>query len=119
MKIVRLLGNDNEQGKFFGILDGGRGLVEAILASLALFIFSGILGDSVDIAIKREALVAVIYMYSAMLILVSVLVMIFVQDDKKIIKANAIDDKANKFQWSYVMDVLMFKSSHYSSQVHV
>jgi MFS family permease len=110
MKIVRLLGNDNEQGKFFGILDGGRGLVEAILASLALFIFSGILGNSVEIVDKREALVAVIYMYSAMLILVSVLVMIFVQDDKKIIKANAIDDKANKFQWSYVR--MLFKNKY-------
>lgn len=108
MKIVRLLGADNEQGKFFGILDGGRGLVEAILASLALFIFSGILGNSIEIVDKREALVAVIYMYSIMLLVVSALVMIFVQDDKKLIGTK--DDKANKFQWSYVG--MLFKNKY-------
>lgn len=106
MKIVRLLGEDHEQGKFFGILDGGRGLVEAILASLALFIFSGILGNSIEIVDKREALIAVIYMYSIMLLAVSALVMIFVQDDKKLIKGK--DDSANKFQWSYVR--MLFKN---------
>jgi MFS family permease len=108
MKIVRLLGTDNEQGKFFGILDGGRGLVEAILASLALFIFSGILGNSIEIVDKREALIAVIYMYSIMLLVVSALVMIFVQDDKKLIGSK--DDKANKFQWSYVG--MLFKNKY-------
>ena len=108
MKIVRLLGSDNEQGKFFGILDGGRGLVEALLASVALFIFSGILGDSLNLVDKREALIAVIYMYSIMLLVVSALVMIFVQDDKKLIKSNAaLGAKSDKFQWSYVK--MLFK----------
>ena len=106
MKIVRLLGENHEQGKFFGILDGGRGLVEAILASLALFIFSGILGSSLEVVDKREALIAVIYMYSTMLLVVSALVMIFVQDDKKLIKGK--NDAKNKFQWSYVK--MLFKN---------
>jgi len=111
MKIVRLLGNDDEQGKFFGILDGGRGLVEALLASVALFIFSGILGSSVNVVDKREALIAVIYMYSAVLIIVSVLVMLFVQDDKKLIKAKGDKtDKSDKFQWSYVK--MLFKDKN-------
>ena len=46
MKIVKLLSTRNEEGRFFGILDGGRGVVEALMASFALFIFSRILGDS-------------------------------------------------------------------------
>jgi MFS family permease len=53
MKIVKLLATEKEQGTFFGILDGGRGVVEALLASLALFIFSGILGTSVEVIDKR------------------------------------------------------------------
>lgn len=96
MKIVKLLATDNEQGTFFGVLDGGRGVVEALLASLALFIFSNILGDSLAIADKREALIAVIYMYSAVLVLTSVLVMIFVQDDKKVLALDAEKKEAVK-----------------------
>jgi MFS family permease len=110
MKIVRLLGNDNEQGKFFGILDGGRGLVEALLASVALFIFSSIVGTQVDLGSKREALIAVIYMYSITLLVVSALIMFFVQDDKKILKEKGSVDKSDKFQWSYVK--LLFKNKN-------
>ncbi|MDO9593318.1 MAG: MFS transporter, partial [Erysipelotrichaceae bacterium] len=65
MKIVKLLAKENEEGRFFGILDGGRGVVEAVLASVAILIFSGILGASLALADKRAALVGVIYMYSA------------------------------------------------------
>lgn len=102
MKIVKLLANDDEQGTFFGVLDGGRGVVEALLASLALFIFSGILGTSSDLLLRREALIAVIYMYSAVLILTAALVWFFVQDDKKVLafdesKKEAVKSPAFKF----------------------
>ena len=111
MKIVRLLGNDNEQGKFFGILDGGRGLVEALLASVALYIFSSIVGNQVDLGSKREALIAVIYMYSITLLVVSALIMVFVQDDKKILKSKVDGSvQSNKFQWSYVK--MLFKNKY-------
>ncbi len=102
MKIVKLLATEKEQGTFFGILDGGRGVVEALLASLALFIFSGILGSSVEVIDKRAALIAVIYMYSAVLIVTSVLIWFFVQDDKKVLaldtdKKEALKSPAFKF----------------------
>ena len=96
MKIVKLLASEKEQGRFFGILDGGRGVVEALLASLALFIFSGILGTSVEVIDKREALIAVIYMYSAVLIITSVLIWFFVQDDKKVLALDASKKEATK-----------------------
>ncbi|KAF0227198.1 MAG: major facilitator superfamily protein [Erysipelotrichaceae bacterium] len=96
MKIVKLLATENEQGTFFGILDGGRGVVEALLASLALFIFSGILGDSLNIVDKRAALIAVIYMYSAVLIITSVMIWFFVQDDKKVLALDANKKEAVK-----------------------
>lgn len=102
MKIVKLLATEKEQGTFFGILDGGRGVVEALLASLALFIFSGILGSSIEVVDKRAALIAVIYMYSAVLIVTSVLIWFFVQDDKKVLaldseKKEALKSPAFKF----------------------
>jgi len=96
MKIVKLLATEKEQGTFFGVLDGGRGVVEALLASLALFIFSGILGDSLVVADKASALIAVIYMYSAVLIVTSVLVWFFVQDDKKVLALDASKKEATK-----------------------
>lgn len=81
MKIVKLLSKPSEEGRFFGILDGGRGVVEALLASLAVFIFSRILGDSGEIVDKRAAIVAVIYLYAVALTVVGILIWIFVKEE--------------------------------------
>ena len=35
LKTVRLLGNEDEQGRMFGILEAGRGLVDTLIASCA------------------------------------------------------------------------------------
>ncbi|MBC7959463.1 MAG: MFS transporter [Vallitaleaceae bacterium] len=84
MKIVKMLSRSNEEGRFFGILDGGRGVVEALMASLGLAIFAAILGSSELLADKQSALVAVIYLYSAIVFVAAVLIFIFVDDDKKL-----------------------------------
>lgn len=81
MKIVKLLSKREEEGRFFGILDGGRGVVEALLASLALFIFSRVLGDSLDLADKQASIVSVIYMYSIVLTAVAILIAVFVKEE--------------------------------------
>ncbi|MDZ5711327.1 MFS transporter [Jeotgalibacillus haloalkalitolerans] len=81
LKLVKLISKREEEGRFFGVLDGGRGVVEAVLASVAVFIFSSVLGASTAIEDKQDALVNVIYMYSGILILVSILIMIFVKVD--------------------------------------
>lgn len=83
LKIVKLISNKEEEGRFFGVLDGGRGVVEAVLASIAVFIFSRALGSSTAIEDKKDALVNVIYMYSGVLIVVSILIMLFVNVDGK------------------------------------
>lgn len=82
LKLVKLLASKGEEGKFFGIWDGGRGVVEALLAMAALFIFGNIIGN-IESQNPQRALVAVIYMYSFFLITVSVLVAIFVKDVKE------------------------------------
>ncbi len=40
IKATAVLAEHNEQGRFFGILEGGRGLIEAILATIAVAIFA-------------------------------------------------------------------------------
>ncbi|WP_312474998.1 MFS transporter [Neobacillus sp.] len=115
LKLVKLIAKKEEEGRFFGALDGGRGLIEAILASIALFIFTSILGDSSEFVQKKEALKYVVYMYSAMLIVVSVLILFFVKEDEfsskkeesssKVGTTNKINVKdfkqifSNKFIW--------------------
>lgn len=39
LKTVRLLGNEDEQGRMFGIMEAGRGLMDTIVAGCALGIF--------------------------------------------------------------------------------
>jgi sugar phosphate permease len=94
LKLVKLIAKKEEEGRFFGALDGGRGLVEAILASIALFIFSNVLGDSTALVHKKEALQYVVYMYSAALISVSFLILIFVEEDKSSSKKEALSKAA-------------------------
>lgn len=108
MKIVKMLAKADEEGKFFGILDGGRGVVEAVLASVALMIFSAILGASLELIDKRAAIVAVIYMYSAVLMAVAILIALFVKDDQKVI-AKEEKTSAEKFKISDVMKLFKNK----------
>ena len=84
MKIVKLLSRSNEEGRFFGILDGGRGVVEALMASIGLAIFASVLGSSGAMEDKKAAMVSVIYLYSAIVFVVAILILIFVDTDKKL-----------------------------------
>jgi MFS family permease len=96
MKLVKLLSTKEDEGRFFGILDGGRGVVEALLASIAVAIFAKILGSSESVADKRQAIVAVIYMYTIALFVTAVLVTIFVKDDKKLNQNNSASESPAK-----------------------
>ena len=113
MKLVKMLAKENEEGKFFGILDGGRGVVEAVLASIALMIFSGILGDSLAFEDKKTAIVAVIYMYSIALFAVGVLIALFVEDDKKMLAKSAPTQKAEAVEKMKLSDIIkLFKNKY-------
>ena len=84
LKIVKMLAKSNEEGRFFGILDGGRGVLEALMGSAGLALFAGILGTSTALPDKQSAMVSVIYLYSAIVLVAAVLIMIFVESDKKL-----------------------------------
>lgn len=84
MKIVKMLAKPEEEGRFFGILDGGRGVVEALMGTIGLAMFAAILGTSEALPEKTTALVSVIYLYSGIVFVVGILILIFVQSDKKL-----------------------------------
>ena len=77
IKAVAVLARHDEQGRFFGILDGGRGLVEAILATIAVALFAW----SLDHVSASMALTRVIYLYISYLVLMAVLSFFLVSDE--------------------------------------
>lgn len=81
IKAVNLLAGDDEQGRFFGVLDGGRGLVEAVLASAAVGIFAYYMGDGSNEQLGVQGFKVVIYMYSAACLAIAVLVALFLDDE--------------------------------------
>ena len=75
LKIVAMLAGKEQQGRFFGSLDGGRGLVEALLATLAVSIFAVVMSKtSQDFT---QSLKAVIYIYIIAIVMIIPLVFIF------------------------------------------
>lgn len=106
MKLVKLLSKREEEGRFFGILDGGRGVVEAVLASVAVFIFSQVLGSSLAVTDKHTAIVAVIYMYSIILTVVAIFIGIFVKEDES---KNVERKESEKFRISDLPKILKNK----------
>ena len=68
IKVTREIGGENLQGRAFGVLDGGRGLVAAGVASLAVLILGQALPEDISVLSQPErqaAVQQVIYFYSA------------------------------------------------------
>lgn len=77
IRATREWGGTFAQGRAFGFLDGGRGLVAAGAASFAVLIFSMLLPTEIEAATelqRKYALQSVIYIYTAMTFLTGVLV---------------------------------------------
>lgn len=82
MKLIKLLARPEEQGRFFGILDGGRGLIEAVLGVIAVAMFANLMGSNPGAGEQRSAMVALVYLYTIAIVVVMVLIIIFMDDDK-------------------------------------
>lgn len=84
IRATRHWGGRRDQGKAFGLLDGGRGLFAAALASLALVPFQMTMGPDPSRATDATRLVAldrVIYVYTAATLAAAVLVWLVVPDE--------------------------------------
>lgn len=77
LRSTRVWGGNQSQGRAFGILDAGRGLVSALIASAAVFIFDLLLADdltTVSIAEKGVALNQIIWIFSGITFLTALIV---------------------------------------------
>jgi sugar phosphate permease len=89
LKSVRLLGDENEQGRMFGFLEAGRGVVDTIVAFSALGVFVW-LGSS------AAGLRGAILFYSGMLITIGVISYFLLEHDEISNKEKNEDINKNK-----------------------
>jgi sugar phosphate permease len=92
IKATRIWGGSKSQGKAFGFLDGGRGLVGALFGAMGVVIFSLFITSEISevtISESRAAFKQVILVSSSIVVLVGILVWFFLKLDpeteKKII----------------------------------
>ncbi len=106
IRATRDWGGHDEQGRAFGLLDGGRGLLAAILASLGVAVFAYVFpeGKEATLAQKEDALRIVIYGYAAATLAAAALVWFCVpdgdagsdrRDDRVLGSANPVDAAAH------------------------
>jgi nitrate/nitrite transporter NarK len=82
IKAARVWGGETSQGKAFGFLDGGRGLVGALFGLLGVLIFSLFVTESIEyvnVTEGKNALQYVIWISSALVALIGVLVWFFLK----------------------------------------
>ncbi|WP_300358666.1 MFS transporter [Fusobacterium sp.] len=89
LKAIRLLGDETEQGRLFGFLEAGRGVVDTIVAFSALGIFA-LLGKG------SAALRGSILFFSGTVIVVGIMCYILVEDDKAIVGKDGKELNKNK-----------------------
>ena len=83
IRTTREWGGHLEQGMAFGLLDGGRGLIAAAVATLSVFFFSQVFPtdfEAVTELQRKQALQAVIYHYTFTTIIAGILVWFFIPD---------------------------------------
>ncbi len=82
IKATRVWGGEKAQGKAFGLLDGGRGLVGALFGTMGVLVFSFFMTADLDVATLKESRFAfryVILVSSAIVALVGILVWWFMK----------------------------------------
>lgn len=84
IKEVNELAGPHRQGRFFGFLEGGRGLVEALLATIAVVLFTR-LAPSPD-ASSITAMTTVIYFYASAVLIMAGLTWYWVPSESKTLR---------------------------------
>ena len=82
IKATRVWGGQNSQGKAFGFLDGGRGLVGALFGTLGVLVFAHFMSVDLEVASLQESRFAfryVILTSSGIVAVVGVLVWLFMK----------------------------------------
>lgn len=105
MRATREWGGQPAQGKAFGFLDGGRGLVASIVASVGVFLFATMLPNSIDISASdnQKAFQTLILFYSGVTFLGAVLVWFIIPETKL--------ESLNKASFSGIKQVLLRRTT--------
>ena len=109
IKAARVWGGAASQGKAFGFLDGGRGLVGALFGALGVFIFSiFISSETADVTLteSRSAFKNVISLSMGIVALVGLLVWFFLRMDRQVEREIILE----KITISQVIQVLRLPS---------
>lgn len=109
IKATRVWGGTDSQGKAFGFLDGGRGLVGALFGTLGVLVFSLFITSEIAEATtteSREAFKYVILVCSGIVILVGILVWLFLKLDRTLVTKITLE----KITLSQIKDVLRLPS---------
>ena len=104
IRATREWGGHDKQGEAFGILDGGRGLIAAIMATLALFFFSRFfpaVGDA-TLEQKTAALRSTIYLYTTVCFVAATFVWLFVPEPTP----KEVSDRAAQRKQGHLLQVL-------------
>jgi len=86
IKATREWGGSDKQGRAFGILDGGRGLVAAGAASVAVWILGLVLPANLETLThlqRQQAFQSVVYFYTVMTLMAAFLVWWFIPETDK------------------------------------
>ncbi|TVZ51286.1 MFS transporter [Dokdonia sp. Hel_I_53] len=108
IKATRLWGGTRSQGKAFGFLDGGRGMVGVILGIIGVSIFAIVTkgnDQNMTLAEKTRALHIIIYGASITIALIGILVYYFLKFDTVVAQ-----DVKNKVRWKDSKKVLRLPS---------
>ena len=95
LKGIRGLAAESEQSKAYGFMEGGRGIVNAVHLAITLAIFNFFSKKASDLA----GLNGVIIFYSAIVIVLGVLIFFFMKDEQT-------SEKSDRFDFSQVLTVL-------------
>lgn len=109
IRATREWGGQNSQGRAYGVLDGGRGLVAALLASISVAIFSTLLPidpAEATLAERTDALMQIIWIFTGFVVFAATLVWVFVPEGPN--KPNAGTSK--RLTFSGVKDVIRLPS---------
>ena len=105
IKATRSWGGLNRQGKAFGLLEGGRGIVAASIGALGVAVFALFLPEhiqSTSFGDRQNAFRAVILLASSMIIVIGFLVLLFLKNN--IIQTKSTVSK--KASWEKILKVI-------------
>jgi len=109
IKATRVWGGSASQGKAFGFLDGGRGLVGALFGSLGVLVFTYMITEDLETASlleSRQAFRQVILVVSGIVAVVGVLVWFFMRLDQKVEREIILE----RITFSQVREVLQLRA---------